>query len=154
MSRFTLDSATDFLFGSCVNSLSSGLPYPTNATVREALRESSAAEGFARAFGEAQSAISARARLAGVWPLFELFKDLTKGPMAVVNAFLSPILEDALERKRQGDEAWVAQAEMKDGEIEDGETLLDHLVKFTDGGWCMVGLFVPDFDVSSQIPPS
>ena len=31
MSRFTLDSATEFLFGNCVESLSAGLPYPRNA---------------------------------------------------------------------------------------------------------------------------
>ena len=59
MSRFTLDSATDFLFGNCVQTLSAELPYPYNVTPAETLTgKAKTAEDFARAFAEAQFIIS------------------------------------------------------------------------------------------------
>ena len=70
MSRFTLDSATEFLFWPhCIESLSAGLPYPHNATYTPIISPSSrgdAANEFARAFLQAQETISQRANWMGV----------------------------------------------------------------------------------------
>lgn len=143
--RFTLDSATDFLFGACVNSLDAGLPYPANfrplaasgSGGTEGTDLGSAAEVFARAFGEALWWISVRSRIGDVWPLWEIFEDKTKKHMEVVNAYIEPILQEALSKKitnmeQMGEERTGQKTDGKEG-IKDDETLLDHLVKYTDG---------------------
>ncbi|KAH6893965.1 cytochrome P450 monooxygenase pc-1 [Coprinopsis sp. MPI-PUGE-AT-0042] len=133
MARFTLDSATQFLFGHCVESLDAGLPYPHNAasyTTAAAQTQSAAgrrADEFARAFAEAQSAISIRERSGWVWPLFELFKDKTEEPMKIVNAYMEPIIKDAVERKRLA----LPEEKSDDKELKEGQTLLDHLMTVT-----------------------
>jgi hypothetical protein len=71
-----------------------------------------------------------RARIGVVWPWYELFKDNTAEPMSVVNAYIMPILEAALEKHKKEKEAGVASAPDTIGE---DDTLLDHLVKFTNG---------------------
>ena len=87
IARFTLDSATEFLFGKNVDSLSDVLPYPHNVGVSRTTH-SSPAEDFAKAFADAQFIVSQRAKIGWIWPLFEIFEDKTKKPMKVVNAFL------------------------------------------------------------------
>nr|AAL67906.1 cytochrome P450 monooxygenase pc-2 [Phanerodontia chrysosporium] len=84
ISRFTLDSATEFLFGQCTTG-------------------ASRTEDFARAFAEAQDAVSFRLRMGWLWP------------DAVARA-------DKIKRENGG-----RVPEVK-GEIEEDETLLDHLV--------------------------
>ncbi|KAF8153753.1 cytochrome P450 monooxygenase pc-1 [Crassisporium funariophilum] len=128
MLRFTLDSATDFLFGNCVESLSAGLPYPHNAGYVPPLRRTArgdAANDFARAFLEAQEAISVRERYGWIWPLVEIFKDQTYEPMKVVNSYVEPIVKDALEKHRR------SPKKEKNAEVADGESLLDLLVGVT-----------------------
>lgn len=138
MLRFTLDSATEFLFGTCVHSLKAGLPYahsvvPTSVSSKTANEVE--ADTFAHAFLEAQELISGRERVGyPVWPLLELFGDKTKAPMDIVNAYIDPIIAEALEKKRNS--ALVAEKiEKVEGsdEIGEDETLLDHLVRDTDG---------------------
>lgn len=135
VSRFTLDSATEFLFGNCVHSLRAGLPYPENANPSIARRTTGhAAEVFAQAFAEAQLEIAMRLRVGKTWPLWEILRDKTKQPMKVVDAFLNPILAEALRKKHELQAS--GKLEEKDQgkeDIEDDETLLDHLVKMTDG---------------------
>lgn len=64
-----------------------------------------------------------------LWPLFELREDKTEKSMKVINAFTDPILEAKLKMKREG-----TLNQNEKGEPErDGDTLLDHLVKFSDG---------------------
>jgi len=127
MSRFTLDSATEFLFGSCVNSLSAGLPYPHNVSSFEArLRGTNSADDFADAFARAQYLISERERSGPLWQLSEIFKNKTDETMKVVNAYLEPIIKDAVEKKQRN-----SPLDMLDED--DNENLLDHLVKTTCG---------------------
>ena len=76
ISRFTLDSATDFLFGASVGSLLTDLPYPHHHPSKVA--KSSPADDFAAAFAEAQLTIAARNRQGWVWPLIEIFKDIKR----------------------------------------------------------------------------
>lgn len=134
ISRFTMDSATEFLFGTCVESLRLPLPYPhnhsptpfaTQPTSQEAL---SRADAFSAAFLKSQHVIAERAIIGKIWPILEVLKNRTDEHMRVVNAFLDPILKEALRRK---DEMKGYKATDKIHDDTDGETLLDHLVKFT-----------------------
>ncbi|KAK0200571.1 cytochrome P450, partial [Desarmillaria ectypa] len=130
MYRFTMDSATDFLFGSCVNSLSATLPYPHNASPAPEEynnTRSNEANAFAEAFLQAQHILSIRERQRWTWPLFEMAKDKTEAPMKVVHGFVDPIIEAALQKQKTS-----GSARKKDlNEIGDDETLLDHLVSMT-----------------------
>ena len=128
LSRFTMDSATEFLFGNCVNSLDEGLPFPRDVKLERGTRKPTT---FAQAFVDAQFAASRRLFLGPVWPLFEILHDKTKEPMEVVKAYLNPILTAAVRKKRESGEALAAPDAVQESEEE--MTLLDHLVKFTDG---------------------
>ena len=133
MGRFTLDSATEFLFGSCVDILSADLPYPYNAdfTVQalETNPKTRAALEFASAFLLAQQMISQRERVGKIWPLWEIWQDNTAAPMKIVNAYVEPIVKEALEkRKARGEKGG---EEKREDEIDEDETLLDHLVEMT-----------------------
>ena len=87
IARFTLDSASEFLFGVNIGSLSNDLPYPHNAPAK-LTSQSNLADDFATAFGKAQFVASQRARIGWQWPLYEIFEDKTAKHMEVVNAFL------------------------------------------------------------------
>jgi hypothetical protein len=128
--RFTLDSATEFLFGSCVDSLSSDLPYPHNVNTPESrARVTTAADDFSEAFAKAQYFISERERSGPVWPLFEIFRNSTDEPMKIVNAYIDPIVKDAVDKQSKAPRHGMDNTE----ELGDDETLLDHLVKITSG---------------------
>ncbi|KAG8741964.1 hypothetical protein FRC10_002230 [Ceratobasidium sp. 414] len=120
--RFTLDSATEFLFGSSIHSLNAPLPYPHELPTDESTT-------FAAAFNRAQEQLMLRFWLAKLWPLFEIWKDKTDESMRVINAFTDPILEERLQFKREG------KLKVKNSKIpgDKGDTLLDHLVGFSDG---------------------
>ncbi|KAF8829968.1 hypothetical protein HHX47_DHR2000231 [Lentinula edodes] len=146
--RFTLDSATEFLFGSCVNSLAAGLPYPHNvaptvvsgSVMPNSVSSStllspnasafSLARDFSNAFLEAQEAVSSRERFSMIWPVLEIHKDRTKEPMKVINAFIQPIVDEAVAKMRSQKE--LGQMSGLAADIDDNETLLDHLVKQTE----------------------
>jgi hypothetical protein len=131
ISRFTLDSATEFLFGSDVQSLSAGLPYPKTSSAYphspvHLNNEDHPANRFAYAFGQAQSLSAFRSRFGVNWPLREFWHDACKGHMNVVSGYIDPILNDAVAvRRQQGP----ASSEVK--EVEEGDTLLSHLVDLT-----------------------
>ncbi|KAF8126892.1 cytochrome P450 [Boletus edulis] len=126
VSRFTLDSATEFLFGKCVHSLSAGLVYPDNAIpIENLVGTSNIADDFARAFAKAQNVASERVRRSWLWPLFELWGDVTVEPMKVVNAYIEPILKDAIEKVKTTPRGKTAPDSSDEG------TLLDHLVRLT-----------------------
>ncbi|KAJ6568864.1 cytochrome P450 [Mycena capillaripes] len=125
--RFTMDSATEFLFGSCVDSLSATLPYPSNAASEPAFHSSvhtEEANDFTAAFSEAMLLIATRERAGWVWPLYEVFVDQTAKPMKVVSKYLDPIIHNALEKKKRATQT-VAFEEREDS------TLLDELIEKT-----------------------
>ncbi|RPD66741.1 cytochrome P450 monooxygenase pc-3 [Lentinus tigrinus ALCF2SS1-7] len=129
VSRFTLDSATEFLFGTCVNSLHSPIPYPHGISPFGADQEpKTVKEKFPKAFADAQRAVSERPRVGWLWPLKEIFKSRTDEDMAVVNAFLEPILQEALRKKEERAKAGL---DLDEKESQENETLLDHLVRQT-----------------------
>ncbi|KII89780.1 hypothetical protein PLICRDRAFT_174617 [Plicaturopsis crispa FD-325 SS-3] len=136
VSRFTLDSASDFLFGHNVNSLSAGLPYPSASLLPgspEHLNNSDHPSNlFAQAFADAQNLTANRLRMGPSWPLQEFWEDKVKVHMDVVNKFIEPIVEDAIAKKRERGGTTSSEVEDKAREVADGETLLDHLANYTE----------------------
>jgi hypothetical protein len=131
MGRFTIDTATEFLFGACVHALPAGLPYPPNATYLPNGQKSSqrnAADEFADAFLKAQEIIANRERLSWIWPLFEITKDKTAEGMKIINAYIEPIIKEAVERKQN---APTQEKNVDDKEAEKEGCLLDHLLDVT-----------------------
>jgi hypothetical protein len=147
ISRFTLDSASEFLFGHCIDSLSAGLPYPHNATEStNTIQGDNAAVAFAYAFSQAQQEINRRLCIGQTWPLNEILADRTAQHMKVVNEFLDPILKDALEKRGTA-------VEFDKNGFADNQTLVDHLVNLTSGeiachhGISVVETSFPDFKI-------
>lgn len=142
--RFTMDSATEFLFGSNVHSLSAGLPYPyyvkdppsDEAAVSPRV---AAANAFACAFQESQFVVAQRETMGSTWPLREIWGDKSAKHMRVVNAYIEPIVHDAIRREKERKDVLCVDADSKSKqvameeakEVEDDETLLSHLVKLT-----------------------
>lgn len=113
-----------------MDSLSAGLVYPFNVTpVGNSVDNSQVANDFARAFADAQYIASRRFRRSWLWELFELFGDNTVEPMKVVNAYIEPILKDAIERANIA----ATQGKKPFSEFSGEDTLLDHLVRITTG---------------------
>ncbi|KAJ7239178.1 cytochrome P450 monooxygenase pc-3 [Mycena haematopus] len=135
VSRFTMDTATSFLFGKDVRSLDAGLPYPHNAPDRLRVSTAHPASAFATAFQDAQMITALRTRLGDHWPLQELWAttDRLEKPLSIVRGVLDPILKEAIAKKR----AMAADTQEKpdalgERHVEEGESLLDHLVNYTD----------------------
>lgn len=144
VSRFTMDSATDFLFGKDVRSLDAPLPYPSTYVPPTpfsgagtgapcdtgAISSVHPADRFVRAFLSALEATATRGRFLQSWPLFEFWGDKVKQHLTAVDEFIDPIVADALSEKASAS----AEEDIERKEqVRDDETLLQHLVKFTDG---------------------
>ncbi|KAF8754669.1 cytochrome P450 [Rhizoctonia solani] len=120
VARFTLDSGTEFLFGRDTRSLDAPLPYPHGKPADDSA-------SFAAAFSRAQGQVMQRFGLAMFWPWMELFWDRTAEDMKIINAYVTPILRKKLERGSD-----IESKPTNEGD-QDADTLLDHLVKFTQG---------------------
>nr|BED42917.1 cytochrome P450 monooxygenase [Trametes versicolor] len=146
VSRFTMDSATEFLFGKDVRSLDAPLPYPStyaaptpfSGTGTDAPSDTGAvgsvhpADRFVRAFQSALEATATRGRFLQSWPLFEFWGDKVKQHLTAVDEFIDPIVEDALRKKSEKASAGDEEDNERKEQVRDDETLLQHLVKFTD----------------------
>ena len=76
VSRFTLDSATEFLFGYDINSSGAGLPYPEYAKERNTETFTKHPSNvFVKAFAEGQELTVHRYRAGSAWRLVEFFSD-------------------------------------------------------------------------------
>ncbi|KAG6819311.1 hypothetical protein H0H93_013137 [Arthromyces matolae] len=136
MSRFTLDSASEFLFGHCVHSLSASIPYPHNATYvppDSSTVQAKRANAFASAFLQSQEIIASRERYGWIWPLTEIFEDKTKKPMEIVRAYLDPIIQEAIEKNSANAATKPVADEKGEAHLGEGETLIDHLVRLSSG---------------------
>lgn len=129
VSRFTLDSATEFLFGKDVESLSATLPYPFYSNIE--ISKTHASDKFANAFGAAQLISSTRMRFSALWPLFEFWNDKALGHTIMVREIMDPILKEAIAKKKAKGDAFLSEKEER--EVQENETVLDHLVNYTDG---------------------
>ncbi|THH18201.1 hypothetical protein EW146_g2752 [Bondarzewia mesenterica] len=133
VSRFTLDSATSFLFGTDVCSLAAGLPYPTISSPTSTgttMPSEHPANTFARAFLDTQIRTAIRSRYGAGWPLAELFDSSIKRNMKVIYGFVEPIVARAAARVKEPS----SNGEKTEREGEE-PTLLDHLVNYTRDGW-------------------
>jgi hypothetical protein len=122
-----MDSASEFLFGTCVDSLKANIPYAHNVAFpppQSSSAEAQTANIFLEAFNESMQIIAEREHLGHIWPLFEFFKDATEAPMKIVSAFLDPVIHAAVEKKK------LAETEKSDVEA---DTLLDELLNSTSG---------------------
>lgn len=127
-----MDSATEFLFGSCVNSLSSTLPYPPRSQAyippQPYTEAAHPADVFAKAFWDCQIVVSNRERASWAWPLAEIWKDKTAAPMKIVNAYIEPIIKEAVVRRQNTPAKEKKQSE---DDSENSQTLLDSLLDST-----------------------
>ncbi|KAJ2929607.1 hypothetical protein H1R20_g7493, partial [Candolleomyces eurysporus] len=104
---------------------------PPNATYLPNGQKSpqkNAADEFADAFLKAQEIIADRERLSWIWPLFEINKDKTADSMKIVNAYIEPVIKEAVERKQN---APPQEKNVDDKEAEKEGCLLDHLLDVT-----------------------
>ncbi|KAJ3515203.1 hypothetical protein NLJ89_g1903 [Agrocybe chaxingu] len=125
--RFTLDSATEFLFGHSVDSLSAGLPYPPSlAHLSPTSFNTHPSNTFVDAFTEAQIISARRAGQGPDWALFEFFKDTVKPYRDIMDKFSSPVIQRAVQE-------WQSKKDKKD---EEHNTLLDSLLDQTQGSFC------------------
>jgi len=128
VARFTLDSATEFLFGKCVDSLAEDLPYPFNHHNQASQSSPSANATFIKSFTAAQEITAYRMRFGDHWPLGSFWRDELKQHMKVVHGYIEPIVADVLSKKREN----VVPVE------KDEETLLENLVNMTEGEYSSV----------------
>lgn len=130
-----MDSATEFLFSKDVQSLRAGLPYPHYSNISQSSDSANhPANIFSKAFDDAQKTVVFRSRWGVAWPLTEFWKDQVQEKMGPIYDFINPILADAVQRKRaagSGDK--ISNTSLNDREVQDGESLLDHLINYTDG---------------------
>ncbi|KAF5365393.1 hypothetical protein D9757_011671 [Collybiopsis confluens] len=132
MGRFTLDASTDFLFGTCTDTLQDDLPYAYSHLGNQSTTTQTRSSRFLEAFVDAQFLVANRGNLSSYWPLLEIFKDKTAQPMQVVRDFLDPIVVKALDRNKK--QSLNDPRNSKEGQdIGDNDTLLDYLVKVTNG---------------------
>ncbi|KAF7343938.1 hypothetical protein MVEN_01682500 [Mycena venus] len=126
VSRFTLDSAAEFLVGKSVDSASAGLPYPESAPiVNSAYFLNHPSNIFVTAFSQGQVLMMDRVAYSTKWPLVEFWKDRVKPHREIADAFIEPILNAALEKRRAAEQAGTELEE-------EHTTFLSHLVQATD----------------------
>ncbi|PPQ86763.1 hypothetical protein CVT25_012408 [Psilocybe cyanescens] len=128
VSRFTLDSATEFLFGASVGSLSAGIPYPpAHIESNTPSFYNHPSTKFVKAFTEGLILAAVRTGLGREWPLVEFGHDKITPLRKVMDEFTDPLMKMALAKREQ---------DLADGiESKDKEemTLLAHLVNHTQG---------------------
>ena len=137
MQRITVDSASEFLFGTSVDSLHitvENLPQPYNHPDYHSSVEAFSlhpSNRISEAFLKAQMVAAQRDKAGWIWPLLEIFGDQAKKEMKHVNEFIDPIVETAVKRNAEKVKLNLGQQVKKD--IRDDESFLDHLASQTSG---------------------
>ncbi|PPR07845.1 hypothetical protein CVT24_002990 [Panaeolus cyanescens] len=126
VSRFTLDSATEFLFGHTVDSLSAGIPYPPSAASKNsAFFLEHPSNKFAEAFTKGQTQANIRSPLGKDWPLVEFWGNKIAPLRKRMDEFIEPVMNEALRRREE------RLKKGSDDKEEEEMTLLAHLVNQT-----------------------
>ena len=129
VARFTLDSATEFLFGHDVESLSANIPYPPSAThLNKPFFYNHPSTIFAKAFAEGQSLTVLRSSFGKDWPLLEFWSDNVAPLRKIMDNFTEPLMEAALAKR---DLELSKGVDVKDND--ENDNLLAHLVRHTQG---------------------
>ncbi|KAK0481264.1 cytochrome P450 [Armillaria novae-zelandiae] len=127
VARFTMDSATEYLFGKDVNSIAAGLPYPAGSALAGSLHFiNHPSNSFVKAFVKAQEKIVIRTQKGPSWPLSEIWADEIRPLREVINGFVQPMLSEALERKAKGGTSVGSDKDLE------SMSLLDRLVQDVD----------------------
>ncbi|KAF4622458.1 hypothetical protein D9613_009471 [Agrocybe pediades] len=106
-SRFSIDTASEFLFGKNLDTLSGSLPVPGESSTASATN-SDHWGSFTQAFDAAKENITLRGRLGAIWPLFELFKDRNEQNCDVIRQWVDPLVQHALDCKGKMAQAGVS----------------------------------------------
>ncbi|KAF9236778.1 cytochrome P450 monooxygenase CYP63 [Melanogaster broomeanus] len=124
--RFTIDAASEFLFGKNLDTLSGKLPKAGITALSDRGSVTDDAWGtFAKAFEAVQQIITVRARTGLLWPVFELFDDKTMPYMDTIRQWVDPLVRQTLEDKAAAKKAAVS------GNPEE-KTFLQHLADSTE----------------------
>ncbi|KAF7289221.1 hypothetical protein MIND_01383400 [Mycena indigotica] len=133
ITRFAMDASCEFLFGYDPRTLEAGLPYPHTAispiastTVLD--KDHEAALKFTGAIARAQESTIGRGPMGPAWPLMEFWSNKVTKEMRVIRQFLDPILQAATAK---GNQEKMSTQGIKDREVQEGETLVDHLSHYT-----------------------
>lgn len=128
--RFTIDAASEFLFGKNLDTLSGQLPSAGSASLGERGSSTNDAWGtFAKAFEAVQKIITVRAQMGIIWPVFELLDDKTTPHVDTIRQWVDPLVRQALEEKAASKRAGI------DRNLEE-KTFLQHLADSTEGSLC------------------
>ncbi|KAJ7614903.1 cytochrome P450 [Roridomyces roridus] len=130
VARFTLDAATSFMFARDMQSIAAPMPYPHYVPSSTTATATIKPHAVAAAFRDAQLVTASRYRLGEHWPLSEFWKDELTGPVKIIHEYLDPILEEAIAKKRA--EEREGKGKTADEAAQEGQTLLDHLLTFTE----------------------
>jgi hypothetical protein len=125
--RFTLDSATEFLFSNDVHSLGAGLPYPAHPSPYAKTNPPSfinhPSNIFVHAFVTSQNIVAKRSQMGAFWPLTEMWKDAVEPYRRILDDFVQPFMDKCFSEKQNKGGSDVASG-----------SLLDHLIEQTSGG--------------------
>ncbi|KAG9006477.1 hypothetical protein FRB93_008605 [Tulasnella sp. JGI-2019a] len=129
ISQFTMESATEFLFGTSFGALEPALQLPGGKPHSTISSNGKDINQFTKAFTRAMEHIANRNRETGPWQLREIFGDRTRGEMKIMCNLVDPIIDAAVRRKAKVGEKGAPEQEGSDG---DRKTLLSHLVSETE----------------------
>ncbi|KAH8831701.1 cytochrome P450 [Flagelloscypha sp. PMI_526] len=122
IARFTLDSATQFLFDYDVQSLDAGLPYAQSSNIPNPTHFTNhSSNAFVNAFLQGQDATSQRIRSGKNASLLEINGNPIPPLRAIIDPYIDGITEQVMKRRSNGEKT-----------DEDGLSLLEHLAEFMD----------------------
>jgi hypothetical protein len=116
-----MDSASQFLFGLDVKSLSFPLPRPGTGEV-----SSNSDSLFVQSFVKALHSTAFRLFTGTSWPLLEMHHDVVAVEADKVRAYLDPIVDQALAQRKE-------KRSPEEDNADEHDTLLSHLAASTDG---------------------
>ncbi|TFK20380.1 cytochrome P450 monooxygenase pc-3 [Coprinopsis marcescibilis] len=122
VSRFTLDSACQFLFGEQLKCLEAGIPYPGNADRKDPAQFTEHPSGpVAEAFSVGLNEVTLRSIIGEQWALREFWADMVKPHREMVDSLIDPMLEKALKERFSN----------KEKTSHEGETVLSAIIPLT-----------------------
>ena len=125
--RFSLDAASEFLFGERFDTLHGSLPVAGSAKLgTKGTATDDAFGAFVSAFEAIQEIVTTRAIRGYFWPIRELFRDQAEPHAEVISKFLDPIVQRTLDRKKKMRHAGVSPTTEHD-------TFLEYLADNTEG---------------------
>ncbi|KAF8639056.1 hypothetical protein AX17_001752 [Amanita inopinata Kibby_2008] len=124
--RFSLDAASEFLFGKNLETLSASLPIPGKTQMGP---KGSATEdpwgSFVHAFEMSQQETTRRGRIGYFWPIFELFGDRNEQHARRIRKWLDPLVKEALDEKARAEKYDICSPVAE-------KTFLQHLADSTE----------------------